>query len=54
MVLDVYVVANVKSVYDIDTISQTFAVEAKYKLTWRASGICAYPIFLNCSNNDIL
>jgi len=37
MVLDIHVVSNVKSIYDIDTVKQTFSVEAKYKLRWDAT-----------------
>ena len=37
MVLDVHVVSNIKSIYDIDTVRQTFSVEAKYKLRWTAT-----------------
>lgn len=37
MVLDIHVVSNIKSIYDIDTVRQTFSVEAKYKLRWNAT-----------------
>jgi len=37
MVLDIHVVSNIKSIYDIDTVKQTFCVRAKYKLRWEAT-----------------
>lgn len=57
MVLDIYVVSNIKSVYDIDTINQTFSVEAKYKLRWEASGkivVFAMRVTKTCGNIYVL